>query len=752
MREPLAVRSQRELLALWHGPASQTALRAIRLTVFTAAIVGGGLAWESDLQRGAEAFRKQDFPAAEAALRQAVSKNPSALGWKLLGLTYSAQEKYAAAEAPLRRACDLNPREDKACYYLGRVLYSLMRYAEAEKAFGVAQRMQPAERGRILRGLGLAQEALGKDAEAERSYRDAIRAGEGRARVEYGMFLYNHGRAVEAIPLLRDAGAKGELTRVEAAVRAAGSLPVAKQTPATTGVTFRAMPLPMIVRNGATGAKHLPETMLGGVAVFDFDGDGWPDIFVANGAELPSQTRPDKSWSNRLFRNNRDGTFTDVTEPSGLAGSGYSMGVAAADFDNDGRTDLFVAGLSANKLYWNRGDGKFDDVTDKAGVRGDGRWSVAAGWFDYDRDGRLDLFVVRYVEWVPRHEPFCGDRKANYRTYCHPEHYKALSNAVYHNEGNGNFRDVSVETGVAAHRAKGMGVAFGDFDGDGWPDVFVANDSVPNFLFHNLQGRGFDEVALAAGVALNSDGAPRSSMGVDFRDYDNDGREDLFITDLSNERFLLFRNVGNGEFADAAGVTGIAAASLPWTGWSTGLYDFNNDGSKDIFVSGGHVMDNAERTSGRQSKQPNLLFLNRGKGGTFALQQLPGEALHRGAAFGDFDRDGRIDVVVTALNQPPEVLWNTTAPAGHWIGLRLTGTKSNRDGIGARVHVVTASGEQWNRVTTSVGYSGSSHPAVHFGLGSDKEVKLLEIDWPSGLRQIVPHIRVDGWNEVNEGH
>jgi len=336
----------------------------------------------------------------------------------------------------------------------------------------------------------------------------------------------------------------------------------------------------------------------------------------------------------------------------------------------------------------------------------------------------------------------------NIRQYCNPKLYQPLANALYHNEGNGRLRDVSRESGIEAHPGKGMGVAFGDMDGDGKLDIFVANDTMPNFLFHNRGDGTFEEVALQAGVAYAADGVALSSMGVDFRDYDNDGRDDLFITALSNETFPLFRNRG-GRFADVTYPSGIGKTSYPWSGWSCGMFDFNNDGHRDLFTANGHVMDNEELTSSRKSRQPNAVWINRGDG-TFRIQLLPGEALHRGAAFGDFDRDGRIDAVVTRLNDRPVVLRNMTEGAGHWIELRLQGRRSNRDGIGARVRVVTKSGEQWNRVSTSVGYGGSSDRLVHFGFGSDPRVDLLEVEWPSGARQTLRKVAPDRFYELKE--
>jgi hypothetical protein len=475
------------------------------------------------------------------------------------------------------------------------------------------------------------------------------------------------------------------------------------------------------------------------VAVFDYNNDDWPDIFVSNGAPIPSLKKTDASFYDRLFRNNRDGTFADVTVSAGVPGSGYSMGAAAADYDNDGDVDLFVAGVRSRVLYRNRGDGTFEDVTEAAGLFSDGLWSIAAAWLDYDNDGLLDLFVVRYVQWDPDREPYCGPQ--GYRVYCHPKHYEALPNALYRNEGSGRFRDVSRESGIGEHLGKGMGVAIGDYDNDGFTDIFVANDTTPNFLFHNRgQGR-FEEVGVRTGVAFSAEGTAVSSMGADFRDYDNDGFEDVFVTDLSNERFLLFRNTRRGQFADVSDISRVAALSLPWSGWSNAFVDFNNDGWKDLFAAGGHAMDNAELTSSRQSRQPNLVFVNRG--GSFDLQLVPRGALHRGAAFGDLDRDGRVDVVVTRLNETPAVLRNVTPSNNHWLALRLIGTRSNRDGIGARVRVQTSSGEQWNRVTTSVGYGGSSDRTVFFGLGRESHVDVLEVHWPSGVRQVLKNVGAD---------
>lgn len=706
------------------------------------------------LQRGQEAFRRQDWAEAEKILAAAIHENPkNAAALKWLGMVYAAQQKFEQAEAPFRSACEIDPREELSCYYLGRADYALSRYEESRSAFEKALRLQP-ESGRIKRGLGLALEALGRAHEAERYLKEAATgsASDQEALSDYGQFLFRQGRLNESIAVLQRSGDQASLARAIRALQAVpGSAPVVANSVSNqpAAIRFSATGLPMIVNNGATGEMHQIETMIAGVALLDYDGDGWPDIFVANGAEISSLRKTAPKYYNRLFRNNHDGTFTDVTEKAGVAGRGYGMGVAVADFDNDGRPDLFLTGVRENILYHNRGDGTFEDITQKAGLKGDGRWSVAAGWFDYDNDGLLDLFVVHYVQWDPAKESFCGDSRIHYRTYCHPEFYGPLANALYRNRGGGTFEDVSVSSGIAAHRGKGMGLAFADYDHDGLMDVLVANDTVPNFLFHNLGHGRFEEVAQRAGVAYNGDGRAISSMGVDFRDYDNDGWEDLIVTALSNEGFALFRNLGRGSFLDVAQAALISSASLRLSGWSAGIYDFDNDGSKDVFTANGHAQTNVERASSLESRQPLSVFRNRGDG-RFDPSAIGERSLYRGAAFGDVNLDGKIDVVVTSLNEHPVILTNTTETGNHWLRVRLHGHRSNRDGIGARIRVITESGSQWNHVTTAVGYAGSSEPEVHFGLGRNTMVRRLEISWPSGAHQLLENLPADKRMEIEE--
>jgi hypothetical protein len=467
------------------------------------------------------------------------------------------------------------------------------------------------------------------------------------------------------------------------------------------------------LNNAASGRFHQVELMPGGVAAFDFDNDGWMDVFFTNGATIPELRKSGPEFSNRLYHNNCDGTFTDVTARAGVGGEGYSMAVATADFDNDGLCDIFVAGVNRNILYRNLGDGRFADVTAKAGLSGidpkrGKMWSISAGWFDYDNDGWLDLFVSNYVAWDPATEPACGAPPS--RFYCHPKEYPGLPNQLFHNNRDGTFTDVSERSGIARHIGKGMGVAFADFDADGFTDVFVANDSVRHFLFRNQGDGTFREIGLEAGVALREDGAAIAGMGVDFRDFDNDGLPDLVVSGMINDGFLLFRNLGKRSlFEDFGQRSGLEMGTRQFTGWSLGMYDFDNDGWRDLFFALSHFPA-LERYLGRGAALANRVFRNLGgrrfedvSAGAGADFQLP--ALHHGAAFADFDNDGRIDAVVTTLDGPVKLFHNITAGAGHWLAVRLRGTRSNRQGLGAGVSV-TASSTSWRPSREKDGPSG----------------------------------------------
>ena len=536
----------------------------------------------------------------------------------------------------------------------------------------------------------------------------------------------------------------------------------AAATPEPAPITFEDIAarsgVDFVLQNSATPERHQIETMVSGVAIFDYNGDGKPDIYFVNGARQPQLDKPDPSFYNRLYRNNGDGSFTDVTLAAGVRGDGFATGVSAGDFDNDGREDLFIAGVNRNLLYRNRGDGTFQDVTGTAGLNPPAGvrkpWSVSAGWFDYDNDGRLDLFVVNYCAWDPEKEHACTIGGA--RTYCHPKYYDGLPNSLYHNNGDGTFTDVSVRSGIAAHTGKGMGLSFLDFDGDGRLDVFVANDTTPNALFRNLGDGKFQDVALEAGVAFNNDGRAVSSMGSDGRDIDNDGREDLFVTANEGETFPLFRNLGRGLFADITDASGVGRQTRSSTGWSMGIFDFNNDGAKDLFAACGSIDDNVEEFSHRASRQRNFVLANTGAGKFEDVSARAGAdfqkaAWNRGAAFGDLDGDGRVDVVVSRIGGRAAIFRNTSGGRNHYLAVRLRGRHSNRDGIGAMVHVTGSSGrQQWNRVTTAVGYGSSSDRTVYFGMAQDAMAASVEVIWPDGARQVQGHVRCDRYLTLEE--
>ncbi len=503
-------------------------------------------------------------------------------------------------------------------------------------------------------------------------------------------------------------------------------------TAATGGISFR---------NDAsrTSRKYLIEAMTGGVAALDFDGDGRQDVFFVNWAKLADAmkagARPDKSearfW-NRLYRNLGGGAFEDVTETAGVRGDGYGMGAAVGDYDNDGRPDLYVTNFGANILYHNEGGGKFRNVTETAGV-GMGGWSTGAVFVDYDRDGRLDLFVARYVEWDFA-DVWCGAQKDGHRSYCHPDRFAPAQHMLFHNEGGGRFRDVSKASGIAEHPGKGLGVAIDDFDGDGWPDIAVANDSFPQQLFRNRRDGTFAEVGVEQGIAYDEDGRAFAGMGIDFGDYDGDGRPDLFVNALSDQRYWLFRNGGDG-FETVSGRTGVGEITRRSAGWGAKFADWDLDGRPDLVVAQGHVMDNIEVTQpGLSYKQPLLLLRN--LGGRFERAPIaPVEPLAaRGMAIADWNGDGAPDLMVNCNDGPAVVSMNPRT--GHWIGIALEGTKSNRDGIGAVVRATTASGRRMRAfVSTGGSYLSASEKVARFGLGADERAAVVEIEWPSGARQ-----------------
>jgi enediyne biosynthesis protein E4 len=499
-----------------------------------------------------------------------------------------------------------------------------------------------------------------------------------------------------------------------------------------------------------TPERHAPETMAGGVAIFDYNNDGKLDIFFTNGADIKSLHKTSAKYSNRLFENDGHGHFTDVTEKAGLVGTGYDIGVAIGDYDNDGYEDIFVAGVYHNTLYHNNGDGTFTDVSTQAGLnKPDAEygplWSVAAAWVDVNNDGLLDLVIVNYLKWDGAHEPAC--ESYGHREYCHPKMYKPTPNQLLLNQGNGTFRDASVEAGFRAHPGKGMGVAAADSNLSGKMDLVIPNDKLMNSFFRNRGNGKFEEVGFAVNVALREDGTYISGMGVDFRDLDNDGYPDIVLVALDGETFPLYRNTGKGSFEEVTRESGMTKLSLPMAGYSPTIADFDNDGWKDIFVSRGHVQSLMAEPN-LVVAQPNSVFRNLGGMKFSALTAEAGltaqpASRHRGSAVGDLNGDGRLDVVVTAIGAPAEVWMNHSPGTNHWLELKLQGTKSNRDGIGARIKVVTAAGTQYNHMSTSAGYASSSAGPVHFGLGTHSVADVVEIRWPSGTVQELRNVAGD---------
>ncbi|HKE87933.1 MAG TPA: CRTAC1 family protein [Vicinamibacterales bacterium] len=507
--------------------------------------------------------------------------------------------------------------------------------------------------------------------------------------------------------------------------------------------------------NGASADKHLIETMGSGGLFFDFDNDGWIDIFLVDGGSLADPAVA-KRARHRLYRNRGNATFEDVTTRSGITHRDYGMGACAGDYDNDGWVDLYVTNRGPNILYHNNRNGVFTDVTRTARV-GSPLWSTSCAFADLDRDGDLDLFVTNYVTIDATHSPFCGNAKLRMRLYCHPLTFEPQPNIIYRNDGNGVFSDVTAEYGIAGNRGNSLGVVVADYDEDGWPDVFVANDSVPNFLFRNSGGRHFEDVALRSGTAVATDGKARAGMGIDAADYDEDGRLDLVVTNLDFETHSLFRGLGDGLFFDATSESGFGYATLPFVGFGVVFLDYDNDGHLDIAIANGHIMDNAPLyRAGATYAQRNLLFHNqtarrfkevgRSAGPGFALEKVS-----RGLASADIDNDGDLDLLVTNNGQTGDLLRNDGGNREYSLLVRVIGVKSNRDGIGTRLRLTAAGRTQVREVKTGSSYLSQSDPRVHFGLGSVARVERLELRWPSGRTEIVQDVPANHLITVREG-
>ena len=507
-----------------------------------------------------------------------------------------------------------------------------------------------------------------------------------------------------------------------------------------------------------TSYKYLPETMGSGVALFDYDNDGRLDLFLVNGAPLsaptPAGTIPQKTgpaYWNRLYHQKSDGGFEDVTEKAGLQGVGYGMGVAVGDFDNDGFEDLYVTAYGGNRLYHNNGDGTFTDVTVASGTAGRG-WSTSAAWVDLDNDGLLDLVVLRYLDW-DFNDTYCGEHRDGFRAYCHPDLFKAVTPLVFHNEGKGKFAEIGTKTGINKP-GKGLGISIADYDRDGKIDIFVANDSMLEFLYRQKPDRSFEETALASEVAVDGDGRTYAGMGVDFADYNNDSYPDVVVTNLANQKYALYKNNGDASFTYTSDMEGVSSATLLHSGWGTRFFDYDNDGWKDLIFAQGHDIDNIQLNFPQlRYKEPLLLLHNNGHGFT-DVSGKSGEVFQqawvgRGVAIGDIDNDGRQDVVVSTNDGPAYILHNETPTGNHWLTLALVGHTSNRDGIGAEIKVKMQQTSQWLTVSTASSYLSSSDKRAHFGLGS-ATVADIEIVWPSGIHQTMHQVKADQLLKVDE--
>jgi hypothetical protein len=533
-----------------------------------------------------------------------------------------------------------------------------------------------------------------------------------------------------------------------------------KAPPAAAGLRFtditKAAGVRFVHNSGRAGKKLLPETLGSGVAIFDADGDGWLDLLFVNCKDWTPRGR--KSLS-ALYRNNKNGTFTDVTAGSGLDVEMYGMWAAAGDYDNDGRLDVYITALDGDRLFHNEGKGKFKDVTKTAGIK-NRSFGTSAAWFDYDKDGKLDLFVANYVQWTAKDDLWCS-LDGSTKSYCTPESYKGTSSVLYRGLGGGRFEDATKKAGLADPTSKSLGIGILDHNADGWPDLFVANDTQPNKLYRNLKNGTFSEEGLEAGVAFAEDGTARGAMGVDAADYDRSGRPHLLVGNFSNEMLGLYHNEGSGVFVDEAPASAVGKASLLSLAFGVFFFDYDLDGYLDILAANGHLEEEIERVQPRvQYKQPPLIFRNltgQGSKGSFAetTRSLGAEIARpivaRGAAYGDLDRDGDLDVVLTSNHGPAYVYRNDGGNRNHWLSVRLVGARSNRDGLGAVVRVTSASGKQWQLVRSGSSYCSQSDTAAVFGLGKDTRVTALEIEWPSGEKQRLANVAADQFLTVQEG-
>jgi len=518
----------------------------------------------------------------------------------------------------------------------------------------------------------------------------------------------------------------------------------------SAGITFRH-------DNAASPEKYLIETMGSGCGWIDFDQNGLFDIYLVNGAATQVY-KPQFPLRSALYRNNGDGTFTDVTTKAGVGAEGlFGMGIAVGDYDNDGFPDLFVLGYGRCILYHNNGDGTFTDVTARAGVENIGRWASSAAWFDYDNDGRLDLVIANYVDWSPERNFYCGDRGPGMRSYCHPDDFHGQAPTLFHNNGDGTFTDVSKSSGIGLKGGNGLGVVTFDYDNDGWQDIFIANDHMPNYLFHNNRDGTFREVGYLAGVSVSADGQFEAGMGTDAADTTGTGRMDLIVAHLDMQLARVYQNSGDGTFEDATFRSKISYATYHISTFGTRFMDYDNDGWCDLFMANGHVLDNIERYhADTKYAEPKMMFRNTGRGVFENVSDQLGPdfqspRVSRGAALGDFDNDGDLDILINNCGQAPQLLRNDGGNSNHWLEIFLIGTKSNRDGVGARVKVTAGDRVLYEQRKGGMSYQSAQDPRLHFGLSQHSSVDSVEIAWPSGITTKLSNLKADQIIAVKEG-
>ena len=509
--------------------------------------------------------------------------------------------------------------------------------------------------------------------------------------------------------------------------------------------------------NARTAEKYLIETMGAGCGWIDYDNDGRLDLYLVNSSATPLYA-PKTRLRGALYRNNGDGTLSDVTEKAGVAAEGlFGMGVSVGDYDNDGFSDLIVLGYARSILYHNNRDGSFSDVTAQAGVSNKGKWASSAAWFDYDNDGKLDLAIANYVDWSPDKNIWCGEEKPGYRGYCHPNKFRGQTPTLFHNNGDGTFKDVTASSGFGLKASSGLGIVTFDFDNDGWQDVFIANDANPNFLFRNNHDGTFAEMALLAGIALSDTSKAEAGMGTDAADIDGNDRLDVFITHLDLEHARLYRNLADASFEDATFAVKLGYATFRYSGFGTVLIDYDNDGARDIFMANGHILDNIELYHAEtRYAEPKLVYRNDGRGVFENMSDRLGVDLavprvSRGAAVADFDNDGDLDILVSNNGQEPQLLINEGANANHWLEISLVGTRSNRDGVGARLKVTAGGSVSYDQRKGGRSYQSAHDGRIHFGLGSKTKVDSIEIRWPSGSVDTLKNIEVDQTVTIKEG-